>query len=168
MFFELQTQGKERVGGSWEYPWCFSSLRRKKKSVLGVLVRARGVLRASDARKKVCWGFSGVPAAFLELQTQEKECVRGSWERPRRFSSFRSKKRSVLGVLGRARGVFGTHDSPGAALGEENPEKPRIRGFSNLSGAVRGCFRKWGSERSTSTNASLFWSSRCKNQFILF
>ena len=123
--------------------------------------------RISDARKRVCWGFLGVPAAFFELQTQEKECVRGSWERPRRFSSFRYKKRSVLGVLGRARGVFGTHDSPGATLGAENPEQPRIRGCSNMSGVIRGCFRKWGSERSTLTNVSLFWSSRCNKQFIL-
>ena len=78
VFFELETQEKECVGGSWDYPWCCSSFRRKEKSVLGVLGRARGVFRASDARKKVCWGFLGVPAAFFELQTQEKECVGGS------------------------------------------------------------------------------------------
>ena len=64
VFFELQTQGKECVGGSWACPRRFSSFRRKKK---------------------VCWRFLGVLAVFFELQTQEKECVRGSWERPRCF-----------------------------------------------------------------------------------
>ena len=62
--------------------------------------------RASDARKGVCSGFLGVPVVFFELETQEKECAGGSWEYPWCFSSFRRKKRSVLGVLGSTRDVF--------------------------------------------------------------
>ena len=64
-FFELQTQEKKCVGGSRACPQRFSGFRRKKRSVFGVRGSARGVFRASDPRKRACWGFSGVPAAFL-------------------------------------------------------------------------------------------------------
>ena len=146
MFFELQTQEKECVGGSWACPRRFSTFRRKKKSVLEVLGRARSVSRASDARKGVCSGFLGAPAAFFELQIQEKECVGGSRACPRRFWDARF-----------------TWSSPWRGKSREAPDPGLLQ-------HVRGCpglLPEMGIRDATSTNASLFWSSRCKNQFVL-
>jgi hypothetical protein len=145
-FFELQTQEKKCVGSSRACPQRFSSFRRKKRSVFGVLASARGVFRASDTRKGVCSGFLGAPAAFFELQIQEKERVGGSRACPRRFWDARF-----------------TWSSPWRG-------KSRVAPDLGLLQHVRGCpglLPEMGIRDATSTNASLFWSSRCKNQFIL-
>jgi len=83
-----------------------SDFKRKKKSVLGVLGSTRGVFRASDVRKRMCWGFLGVPAAFFEFQTQEKKCVGGSWACSQRFSIFTQETKCVRSFWERPRRFF--------------------------------------------------------------
>ena len=153
VFFDLDTQEKECVGGSCSCPRRSSSFRRKKKSVLGVLGRARSVSRASDARKGMCSGFLGAPAAFFELQIQEKERFGGSRACPRRFwdarftwsSSWRGKSR----------------EAPA-------PTCPGLSGAASENGDLRGqlqqmraCFGLVGAK------ISLFYFSQRPNHFIL-
>ena len=65
--------------------------------MLGVLGRARGVFRISDARKKVCWRFLGVLAAFFELHARNKVC-QGFLGAPAAF--FRASDTSKKGCWG--------------------------------------------------------------------
>ena len=123
---------------------------------LVIVGSTRGVFRASDARKGVCWGFLGVPMVFFELETQEKECVGGSWACPRRSSSFRRKKKSVLGVLGRARSVSRVSDArkgmcsgflgaPAAFFELQIQEKERVGGSRACSRRVWDARFTWSS-----------------------